>query len=49
MTKNRGLNMKGVIIGIIAFFIALMVIVWVVAERTDPEMIPQSDQQQKNR
>ncbi len=47
----RSLSFKGVIIGIVAFFIALMVFVWVVAERADPKMIPQSQPQtqQSNR
>jgi len=45
----RSLSFKAVIIAIIAFFIALMVVVWVVAERADPKMVPQSQTQPSSR
>jgi hypothetical protein len=36
---GRGVSIRGLVIGIIAFFIVLMVVVWVVAERANPKMI----------
>lgn len=45
----RGISMKAVIIGIIAFFIALMVTVWVIAERTNPQMVRQTDPPARSR
>lgn len=46
---SRGISMKAVIIGIIAFFVVLMVAVWVIAERTNPQMIHQTDPPARSR
>ena len=32
--------MKAVIIGILVFFIGLLIVTWIVAEHVDPEMLP---------
>ncbi len=45
----RSISFKGVIIGIVAFFIVLMVVVYVVAERTEARMDPQSQTHQNSR
>ena len=33
--------MKRVLAGIVALFVVIMIVVWVVAERADPEFLPQ--------
>ncbi len=38
-----GVNFKGVIIGVIALFCGLMVAVWVIAARVDPQMVRTSE------
>ncbi len=39
----RGINFKGLIIGIIAVFMTLMVAMWIIAVRVDPQMIRTSE------
>jgi hypothetical protein len=41
--------MRNLIIGIIVFFLGLMAVVWIVAERADPQMIRQPPAAQSNR
>jgi hypothetical protein len=40
----REINFKGLIIGVIALFCALMVAAWVIAARVNPKMIRTSEQ-----
>ncbi len=39
---SRGVSFKGVIIAVMVVFFGLMALVWVLSERADPKMIPQS-------
>ncbi len=39
----REINFKGLIIGVIALFCALMVAAWVIAARVDPQMVRTSE------
>ena len=40
---GRGINIKGLVIGMIAVFMALMVAAWIIAVQVDPKMVRKSE------